>query len=652
MPINPIDPINGMAFGLRPYASIRPFTFVYGRTHADTLEDLRKYVRVEIVDHLNVENAELNKSINETVEAVVSTVNDKLIELETGVGADISDLQAEVNAAVQQVISSSIGLQSAVLAGIVRDPVSEGRAELDKLFATVSKTIPVGQGDTEYLVRIKGAAMGVTGNNQDYTPVVAAIVADMATQPNNAAAKILFPRGQINLLPGNGLFADGRTYTLEGEGINLTEIRPHASTVAGDLIDLRGSRSSIRNMTLNGRVSSAGVSVAPNLTAGLVLNGPSQSARDVRIIDMPGNGMVIGRDVSAVGWQTSGIAISGCRGVGLRVHPSSGSIANTDGQWIGGFIGQSGLANAIFEAASTTITDLHSWGAGMMALGLPATDRAGVVVKARNIRFNTLESETNMGPGVFIDGSVDGQLVTFVGGHIWGNMGQGIVYSGTTKITALGVSVNRNGVANAAAPVNSIAYSGMHNSGSTDIKIIGCDSWDNGASIPAITAPGGSNNPFPGRPSSTVTQAYHYTESATGCDRIQAVGNKWRSQDVRDTLKPIDVTSPRFDSVANDLGDYSTRNIASAATITIPSTHSYYTVSGTVVITAITDGVLTGKPVKLLFTAGSPGGINPADTTGTKRLRLAGGVFAGSQFSSIELLWTDNGWVELSRSVK
>lgn len=669
--LRPITPIN------TPFPNITPFTLRDNATYIMTLDDIVKYIEEDIypfvsenvkeladswidnatnlVDAVNValetQSADVSAQItalNESVDAVVSS-------LTASVDNKIEELQSDVDAAVQQVVNSSIELQSSVLAGIVSDPASDGRTALDALYATIFKTVPIGQGDVEYVIRIKGASMGVTGNNQDYTPVVSAIVADIATQPNNAAAKIIFPRGQINLLPGNNLFADGRTYTLEGEGVNLTELRPHTSDAAGDLIDLRGQRSSIRNMTLNGRIitsgANAGTHVAPNVTTALVLNGPSQTMRDLRIIDFPGNGVEIGRDVSAIGWQSSGVSISGCKKIGLRVCPSTAGISNTDGQWIGGFIGQSGRANAVFEAASTTVTDLHSWGAGMMGAGLPAIERAGVVVKGRHVRFNTLESETNMGPGIYIDGSVDAKYLTFIGGHVWGNWGQGIVYNSTNNITVIGMNVNRNGVGNTGLVTN-IAYSGIHNSGSTDIQMIGCQSWDNGASLNAIAAPAGSNNPYPGRGSNTQTQAYHYSESSSGCDKITAIGNKWRAQDVRDTLKPIDVSSPRFDSAGTDFGDWAVRNIQSAATITIPSTHNYFTVSGTVQITALAPGSVTGKPVKLLFTAGSPGGIVPADTTSATRPRLVGGTFTGGQFSSIDLLWTDNGWVEVSRSVK
>lgn len=125
MTINPIDPIapvpGGFDFAVRPYSGIRPFVFVWGRTHEDTLEDLRLYVR-KVVEHINAENIELNQSLNVVINDLIALIDNKLDAQEIVFNKKVEDLVnlvnaalAEVDKAVEDILNSSANFNDQVV---------------------------------------------------------------------------------------------------------------------------------------------------------------------------------------------------------------------------------------------------------------------------------------------------------------------------------------------------------------------------------------------------------------------------------------------------------------------------------------------------------------------------------------------------------
>lgn len=125
--VGPFDPIYPLTPHVAPISSTSPFTYRSARTYLETLEDLRKYINKNLVDKSNTDLANL-----------VDAVNAALDEQSANVDGTVAGLVADVNAAIQAVIDSSIEIQDPVTAQLVQDTASQLRAALDAVYASSS----------------------------------------------------------------------------------------------------------------------------------------------------------------------------------------------------------------------------------------------------------------------------------------------------------------------------------------------------------------------------------------------------------------------------------------------------------------------------------------------------------------------------------
>lgn len=180
-----IAPVPAFPFPRRPFSSITPFTYSDAMTHLELLEKLRVYAGVtlpaEINKVLDEYSVELTGEVQDAIDLMIGTLNDKIIEINDALAdqqADytqkIADLTVYVDNAVQQIINSSIEVQDPVVAGIVSDIGSQTRQALDVLYlrlsnadSVVSDNIQNGDSNTrqslESLYPHKGSDMTGTG---------------------------------------------------------------------------------------------------------------------------------------------------------------------------------------------------------------------------------------------------------------------------------------------------------------------------------------------------------------------------------------------------------------------------------------------------------------------------------------------------------
>lgn len=227
--VNPILPIPGTGWDPRPYTNIIPFTYVWGRSHADTLEDLRRYVNKQIVEHLNVELDELTGSVSSIAGALVAAVNLKISEVEASlteqtenVDAAIAQLTEDVNNAVDQIINATIEITAPIIATILDNPASAPRILLDTLFA--SKSV-----ETDITNRLNDNRVFRSFNPKNYGAIGNGIADDTAAITNAIAAANAAGARDVWLAPGE--------YLAE---LNLTGLENVRITGPGTLVQKAG----------------------------------------------------------------------------------------------------------------------------------------------------------------------------------------------------------------------------------------------------------------------------------------------------------------------------------------------------------------------------------------------------------------------------
>lgn len=111
-----ITPIEQYVPSYVPIPTIQPFTYRDGVTYWEKLNGIIRYM-------------------NRTV---VPFVNDNITTISTDVADQITALIAQVNAARDEIINSSITVQDPVVSGIVTDDASQTRVTLDSIYASLS----------------------------------------------------------------------------------------------------------------------------------------------------------------------------------------------------------------------------------------------------------------------------------------------------------------------------------------------------------------------------------------------------------------------------------------------------------------------------------------------------------------------------------
>lgn len=149
--------ISPLGWDSRPYRNIIPFTYVGGRTHAETLEDLRRYVNKSIVEHMNAEVTELTTGFDSITQRMIDSVNDAILRVEKALQDEsvdnlklMTELIDTVNAKVAQIIDASIEVSDPVVEGLLNDPESATAKELTKRFAPAGIEATVADTLAEY----------------------------------------------------------------------------------------------------------------------------------------------------------------------------------------------------------------------------------------------------------------------------------------------------------------------------------------------------------------------------------------------------------------------------------------------------------------------------------------------------------------------
>lgn len=472
---------------------------------------------------------------------------------------------------------------------------------------------------------------GASGTNTDDTQAWIDAVASMPNIPNNGKGILFIPPGQTNVNPAAWaqISPVGKSIHFMGAGKNISEVRP-TSGATGDFMQINGLHSIVSDITVNGRVT-----VMPGLGDAIVLNAPYARFRDIRIQDVTGNGLSVGKTGSAIGSHFYGIQVRNARGYGVRIY---GDFTSTDCEWVGGDIGQSGKSGIRIDAAAQNMELMHVWGSGMW----DATDNHGFYILGRRQILIGCQSETNMGHGMFIDGTADGQHVTAEPFVAFGNGLNGVRLNSTSRNRITG-DVERNGVLNAGN--NQTTYAGVVLANATD-NTVDVTAWDADTTISAITPPSGAPISYPGRTTAAKTQTYGTAE--TGTANRNDIRGMQRGEDHRSTLGQL-LTGGQTQSTAF-VGQNTGAAVPStpaASPLTIPPAANVVEITGSTVVNNVTAGKY-GRRVTLVFTGATPGGIS----SGATGIRLTGGAFNPTTGGSITLVVGPGGtWYESSRAV-
>jgi hypothetical protein len=217
-------PLNLFPVAYRPYSNITPFTYRDGLTYLEVLEALRCYIRDVLVPHVDTEISELTSSwqenldsleanwetstatlktfVNDSVSTLTTFVNDSIATDHTWTTDQIAAMQAEVDAAVQEVVNSSIVLQDPVLSQILADPTKQSRITLDGIFdtelapyaKTADLTIYAQKGvDTDFVNGVKDRGQRLLGQREAaVTPYQYGAVPPIVGSDNTAAISAMF----------------------------------------------------------------------------------------------------------------------------------------------------------------------------------------------------------------------------------------------------------------------------------------------------------------------------------------------------------------------------------------------------------------------------------------------------------------------------
>lgn len=204
----------------RAFSSITPFTYPDGITHLELLEKLRYYATVILPKSIEDTLGEFDADITERLEATLADVISRLETQTEWVEGEISGLRDEVNAAVEAVINSSIEMQDAVYAGLLRqEPPSEARDAFREVIADDYNewSIDLFPGDDD-TAKLQAAIDAATAAQEDRVIVT--------PRPITIERTIRWDIGYSSLRFGRGIVTstveDGPTFTVHNTRAGLT----------------------------------------------------------------------------------------------------------------------------------------------------------------------------------------------------------------------------------------------------------------------------------------------------------------------------------------------------------------------------------------------------------------------------------------------
>lgn len=469
---------------------------------------------------------------------------------------------------------------------------------------------------------------GVLGNGTtEDTARLDAFLASIPSPPNafgEVSQRVHFPAGRYIL--GSNLVLTKRM-TISGDGPYAT-ILYRKKGATEDFVTLKGSNSTIRDLTLDGN-SNEGIS-----GDNLVIDAAWATVNNCTITNAAGNGITIGKTASGIGAMLHGVLIRGCKGYGVRVMSESKS---TDGMWTNVDVGTCGLSGVRVDDSAQNMVNVHTWGCGVRASDV--SDANGFYITSSSNSFTNCQAETNRGRGWYISGrqsSANG----FVNCSSWGNRLSGWYILNAPRGHMVACKTYNNGVDNNGT--DSVVYSGIHNEGGRNWTFSANQSFDSAASVPAGSSTSAFPYPYPGR-TAKRTQTAHYVEreGAEGKpDNNTFTGNNWQAEV---TLTGVAVTVLGVKSAwsGNHLGSQATPEVVAASTIW-PLPHSELCkVTGSAEIRTITPHV-SGSRLTLRFD-----GVGRIVSGGN--VTLSGAVFAPTGTASITLICDGVGWIETSR---
>ena len=262
--LDPIAPIPAQGWDIRPYGRILPFVMAWGRTHADTLEDLRLYVR-RTFEFLNTENTEVNASIAAIVANLIATVNTKIAEVQSSIETQsenvdtaIANLTDYVNAQVALIIEDAVQVQDPVVAGIMGDDASATRDVMDGLYIGPLAKSGTGPAATQTFVNL--ADFGALGDNTgDQGPAI-----QSAIDAAGSGGVVRIPNGVYRIETPITVPAwttlEGNTPSWGAGATSPVELR---FAITGATVGITvGAYATLRNLKLRGPGSGIGTTTA------------------------------------------------------------------------------------------------------------------------------------------------------------------------------------------------------------------------------------------------------------------------------------------------------------------------------------------------------------------------------------------------------
>lgn len=484
---------------------------------------------------------------------------------------------------------------------------------------------------------------GITDDTQALTALYAAAAARAKSNSVfSATTQIVFRAGRyIDSL--NRVF--NFRLQIVGEGKLMTTLfRKNGSS--GDFLTFGNQYSSISNITVDGnRVN------CPDAGDNLVFNSNRIAAKDVLIRNAKKNGITVGKTVSGLGWELLNVTISRNSGYGVHV---SGLFGSTDGIWLGGDVGQSGLSGVRLSGNAQNLTLVHSWGNGLES----ATDNHGFYVDSTGNQLTEIQGETNLGSGLYVEGAENhGNRIT---GKFWGNGKSGIKIKDATK-GFVSASIYRNASLNSSL-AQTAEYAGIHNIDGRQWSFSAANVWDDSGSIPAGNYPQSLGDPgnygyvpsftFGGR-AAARQQSYGYAEETAGGagPEHNAFGAcVIRKEDtLADSAFLIISTVNRMSAQSNNFGNSAIpgRSIVSGVLRCPPEADTVYVTSNAVLSTMT--GGYAGRKCTLIWSASAPAQVTHG--TGTNGIYLSAAQnWTPNRWSTMTVVYDGSRWFEISRT--
>ena len=460
---------------------------------------------------------------------------------------------------------------------------------------------------------------GVTDDTVAINNAITALVAISGSFTPAASYTLAFPPGRA-ITQGGHVIPSGIKVRVIGAGANTTILfmKNGANTF---LFDIQGQYSTIEHLSLNGNRDNN-----PSGLECLRINAAYVLVDRVFITDAGGDGIVMGNAASAIASRMRNVDVRYCKGYGVNV---SGSFASTDCQFTDVTIGTSGKSGFNIASPAQKLVNCHAWGNGIEDAS--GNDNHGIRMVSGASMLVGCEAETNMGRGIYIGSGIKG--ISIVGGTIWANAANGIYAFGASHCVFSGISIRNNGSVNSVGSSSS-AFANAFLDNCTFMITAGCDMYDDGSAIPAITYRNTPPFPFLGRGATVFTVSRHYAEG-TGSNNNIVTGNQLPAAQSRGGVAIVNVGALNRYS-GNVTGETALPTLASAATIVLPANNDLIQITGTTAITSIA-AACAGRRVTLVFAA-----AGCVVTAGTNL--LIGTSYTSTAGSSLSLICDGTNW--------